>query len=205
MKKFVMRALSLLLVIILVVFTTSCGSSTSETSPNIAENANYTLYECNAKVLSFNTSIEITKNGNFFSEINGEYLKVVTDPLKMCDANGNQIAYAGDTYHFIEQDSHGIYVNGGFTCDMVGQVEFLGEEYLLYDTDKKYIGRVEIPDFNVHGMLYDADENIVAEYHSGILNYDYEVKIYEDCPLDDISVLMIFASYHSDYVYDSAA
>jgi hypothetical protein len=84
-------------------------------------------------------------------------------------------------------------------------IDYYAERHYWNDGNAWYFDLKEIPDFSVHGMLYDADENIVAEYHSGILNYDYEVKIYEDCPLDDISVLMIFASYHSDYIYDSAA
>lgn len=82
------------------------------------------------------------KNNEDFAFVKGNLFKFVTDPLTLYDENDNEVAYAGDDYHFISQDSHSITVNGILTAEMVGFVDFFGESYLMifssYYSDQKY-------------------------------------------------------------------
>lgn len=168
-----------------------------------SDSRDYTVYDCNGRVIALQTKIEIDKEGEYFGKIQGNIFTVVTDPLTMYDINENKIAHAGDTYHFINQDSHGIYVGRELMYEMVGKFEWLGQEYEIYDYDQNYVGKLKFSPGNFNGMLTDAKGNIVAEYDSFFGFYDYELKIYDDCELDEISVLMMFASYYSDYHYDN--
>ncbi|MGN1298380.1 MAG: hypothetical protein ACI4UE_00115 [Candidatus Scatovivens sp.] len=163
------------------------------------------MYECNGRVLSLRTKIEIEKSGEYFGTIKGNIFKIVTDPLTMYDASDNKIAYAGDTYNFINQDSHGIYVNKKLTYDMVGKFELFGEEYEIYDFDENLVARLKFSPGNFNGTMTDVDGNTIAEYSSFIGFHDFDVKIYDNCEIDEISVLMIFGSYYSDYHSDSSS
>jgi hypothetical protein len=52
--------------------------------------------------------------------------------------------------------------------------------------------------FDTRGIMYNMDGKVIARYDSALSRYDYIVSIYDDCQIDDESVLMIFASYVSD-------
>lgn len=164
---------------------------------------NYTLYDCDVKVLNLNTKINITRDSEKFASVSGNILKLIEDPLTMYNTEGKKIGYAGDTYHFISQDSHGIYVDNEFKYDMVGNVDYVGESYDIYDKDRNLIAKMEINGVSTKGCLCDLNNNLLAEYTSGYFYYDFDVKIYDNCELDHKSVLMIFCSYYSDYSADS--
>ena len=200
MNKIVTRLFVILMVIIVL---SSCIATTTSNHGN-PSSRDYTVYECDGKFWSIeNTKIKVFKENEYFGTIKGSLFTFVTDPLTFYNANDKKIAYAGDTYHFINQDSHGIYVNGNFTCDLVGDFEMFGQEYQLYDFDENLIGNASFSMANFNGKITDSRGNIVAEYTSSYLFRDFTVKIYDNCEIDEITVLMIFASYYSDYHYDS--
>lgn len=149
------------------------------------------------------TTIEIEKSGESYAKVQGNIWKFVEDPLTMYDTNGNKLAYAGDEYHLIAQDSHSIFVNNSLAAEMVGRVNLFGETYDIYNASQEKIARVTINMINTKGKMYDADGNLVADYRSFPLCKDFDVRIAEDCELDENVVLMIFSSYYSDYKADS--
>lgn len=198
MKKIVTRLIAIVLILCCLY---SCSAKTKHGDPSSRD---YTIYECDGKVWSWeSTKIEIVKEDQYFGTIKGNFFNFVTDPLTFYDENDKKIAYAGDTYHFINQNSHGIYVNGKFTCDLVGDFEVFGEEYQIYDFAENLVGKASFSMANLSGKIIDARGNIVAEYTSPYLFRNFTVKIYDTCEIDEHTVLMIFASYYSDYHYDS--
>lgn len=169
--------------------------------PNIGT---YTAYKFDVKhFLRVSTTIEIEKSGEDYAKVQGNIWKFVVDPLTMYDTNGNRLAYAGDEYHLIAQDSHSIFVNDQLVAEMVGRVNLFGETYDIYNSNEQKIARVKVNMFNTKGKLYDADGTIVADYRSLPFCQDFDVRIGEDCELDENVVLMIFSSYYSDQKADS--
>ncbi len=164
---------------------------------------NITEYKCDVKNFRLSTTIEVERDGTEIGEVKGNIFALVTDPLTMYSSSGDKIAYAGDAYHFIAQDSHGIYVNDSFTVDMVGQVELLGEEYKIYDTEENLVAKVKFNDFNTSGEMRDKDGTLIATYSSNFFFNDFTVKVSDNCTLDHITVLMIMCSYYSDQAYDN--
>lgn len=162
-----------------------------------------TEYKCDVKNLRLSTTIEIDKEDEDFVKVSGNIFRFVTDPLTMYDYEENKLAYAGDTYHFIAQDSHSIYVNDEVSVEMVGLVKFFGEAYEIYNTDGDCIATVTFDTFNTNGEMYDMEGNIIADYNSNIFFNDFDVRITEKCNLDEKTVLMIFCSYYSDQSADS--
>lgn len=196
MKKIIF---SVIIIIIMIIYSITLFSVESANRVN----TNYVEYNCDVKILNLNTKINISKNDKNFASVSGNIFKLIEDPLTMYDAAGNKIAYAGDTYHFISQDSHGIYVDNQFKCDMVGKVDFIGESYEIYDNDEKLIAKMELNGANTKGILYDLNNNLLAEFNSGYFYYDFDIKIYDNCTLDHKTVLMLFCSYYSDYSADN--
>lgn len=47
--------------------------------------------------------------------------------------------------------------------------------------------------------------NIIADYNSKIYRKDFDVRIKENCDIDEKAVLMIFCSYYSDQNADAQA
>lgn len=168
--------------------------------PNIGE---YTEYKFDVKNLHLSTTIEIEKSGEDFAKVKGNVWKFVTDPLTMYDANDNKVAYAGDEYHLMAQDSHTIFVNNNLAAEMVGRINLFGETYDVYNANKEKIARVKINMFNTKGKMYDADGNIIADYRSFPFFNDFNVRVSDDCEIDENVVVMIFSSYYSDHKFDS--
>ncbi len=162
-----------------------------------------TKYKFDVKNFHLSTTIEIDKDGKDFAKISGNIFKFVTDPLTMYDSNGNKIAYAGDEYHFIAQDSHSIYLNNELTVEMVGCVDFFGETYDIYNGNHEKIARVSFNKLNTKGKMYDTDDNLIADYNSILFLNDFDVRICDGCEIDENVILMIFGSYYSDYKSDS--
>ena len=56
---------------------------------------------------------------------------------------------------------------------------------------------------NLFDTKYIMDGKEIARYDSSLFGYDYVITIFDECDMDDESVLMIFASYVSDKRADS--
>lgn len=164
-----------------------------------------TEYKCDVKNLHLATTIDIYKEEKAFAKVKGNIFKFVTDPLTMYDLGENKLAYAGDEYHFIAQDSHSIFVNGELAAEMVGRVKLFGESYDVYNKDGEKMANVTFDAFNTNGEMYDVDGNLIADFNSKPFFKDFEVRTLEDCPMDENTVLMIFCSYYSDQSADSAS
>lgn len=163
-----------------------------------------TTYECDVK-FDFYTTINIQKQGEDFAKIKGEKVvfKEYHDPLTMYSMDGEKIGYAGDSYHLISQDSHSIILNGEVSAEMVGLVRLFGEAYDIYDASGNKIAHADFNPFNTEGELKDTEGNIIADYSSIFFFRDYTVRIKDNCPLDENTVMLIFASYYSDQHADN--
>lgn len=173
-------------------------------SGNSAAKGPHTEYQCDVKSISLSTKIDIAKEGEDFAKVRGNLFRFVTDPLTMYDLEDNKIAYAGDAYHFIAQDSHSINVGDTVTAEMVGLVDFFGESYDIYNADEEQVAKISFNMFNTKGEMYDMEGNIIADFYSKLFFNDFTVRIYEECELDENTVLMIFSSYYSDQKADSS-
>lgn len=162
-----------------------------------------TNYVCDVKNFQLATTIEISKEGDKFAKVKGDIFKFVTDPLTMYDMNDSKIAYAGDSYHLIAQDSHSIYVDDEVTIEMVGLVDLFGETYDIYNKEGEKIAKAKFNAVNTYGEIYDMDDNLIADYTSNIIFKDFDVRIVNSSILDERSVLMIFCSYYSDQAADN--
>lgn len=166
---------------------------------------NCTNYKCDVKNFKLSTTINISKENENFVKVKGNVLKFITDPLTMYDLSDKKIAYAGDAYHFIAQDSHSIYVDDESLIEMVGRFKFFGEKYDIYDVNQNKIAKVTFNFFNTNGEMYDMKGNLIADYNSNFFFNDFDVRISEKCSIDEKSVLMIFCSYYSDHAADTRA
>ena len=175
------------------------------TSGNSEAKGPHTEYQCDVKSISLSTKIDIDKEGENFVKVRGNLFRFITDPLTMYDLEDNKIAYAGDAYHFIAQDSHSINVGDTVTAEMVGLVDFFGESYDIYNVDEEQVAEVSFNMFNTKGEMYDMDGNIIADFYSKLFFNDFTVRIYDGCELDENTVLMIFCSYYSDQKADSSS
>ena len=50
--------------------------------------------------------------------------------------------------------------------------------------------------------IVDTDGNLIASYSKSLIR-DFEVRIYDNCPVSDEAVLLIVASFVSDDIVDS--
>lgn len=161
-------------------------------------------YKCDVKSLSLSTQIDIEKDGEDFAYVKGNLLRFVTDPLTMYDTSDNEVAHAGDDYHLIAQDSHAITVDGVVVAEMVGLVDFFGESYDIYGVDGEQVADVSFNLLNTTGKMYDMEGTLIADLNSKLFFNDFNVRIYEECQLDEKTVLMIFCSYYSDQKFDNS-
>ncbi len=161
-------------------------------------------YKCDVKNFRLSTDIVIKQNEKKVGQVTGNIFRVVEDPLTLKDVKGNKIGYAGDDYHLIAQDSHVIIISGMVTAELVGKWDLFGETYDIYDSGGQKIAKATFNWTNTYGKIVDTDGNLLAEYESFILFKDFDVRIAEDCPIDDGTVIMIFSSYYSDQSYDNS-
>lgn len=162
-----------------------------------------TEYECDVKNLRLSTDIVISTGGQKVSQVSGNIFRIVEEPLTMKDSEGNKLAYAGDDYHFIAQDSHVIISDGVVVAEMVGRFDMFGETYDIYNAAGEKIAKAKFNWADTYGTLYDMSGNLIADYGSFILFNDFDVRISENCEINHNTVLMIFCSYYSDQKYDS--
>ena len=193
------RIISLLITVVTIINLSACGSVQSATPTN-AETCR--IYQCDYKSLNMNTKITTTFDGKEISIV-GDIFKIVTDPLTVKDSEGNLLGYAGDAYGVISQDDHGIYIGKEFDINMCGNVMLIGNSYNLKDAEGNTVATASFNMTNTGGSIVDIDGNLIAEYSSSIIANDYTVTIYDNDICSDLSILMIMASYVSDYKADS--
>ena len=189
-RKFIVLAVAITIAVVTVVAFILSGNSEAK--------GPHTEYQCDVKSISLSTKIDIDKEGENFVKVRGNLFRFITDPLTMYDLEDNKIAYAGDAYHFIAQDSHTINVGDTVTVEMVGLVDF-------YNADEEQVAEVSFNMINTKGEMYDIEGNIIADFYSKLFFNDFTVRIYDGCELDENTVLMIFCSYYSDQKADSSS
>ena len=194
-RKFIVLAVAITIAVVTVVAFILSGNSEAK--------GPHTEYQCDVKSISLSTKIDIDKEGKSFAKVRGNLVRVATDPLTMYDLKDNKIAYAGDAYHFIAQDSHSINIGDTVTAEMVGLVDLFGESYDIYNAKGKQVAEVSFNMLNTKGEMYDMKGNLIADFYSKLFFNDFTVRIYDDCELDENTVLMIFCSYYSDQKADS--
>ncbi len=165
---------------------------------------NYVQYDCDVKNFRLSTDIHISSDDTKIGNVSGNIFRFVEDPLTLKDSDGNKMAYAGDDYHLIAQDSHAIIVGDTVTAEMVGLTRLFGNAYDIYNTDGEKVAYANFNSLNTAGELYDADGNLIATYGSFVFFNDFTIKISKECELDSTTVLMIFCSYYSDQSYDNS-
>lgn len=167
------------------------------------EGSNKRTYDCDYHTLSFKTKITTTINNEEVS-ITGDLFTFFTDPLQMTNSQGKVIATADDSYHLISQDDHNIVVNGKFEICVAGNVDLLGETYDLYNSNKQKVGYAKFGAMNCSGAIYDNNDKMIAKFSSPIIFNDYTVTIVDNNICSDTAILLIMASYVSDYQADNA-
>lgn len=184
--------------IIFIIFSFS-GCSHADQVPEERRNTART-YNCDYHTVSISTCISFEKDGSEY-EITGNLFKVVTDPLQL-SKDGTVIGKADDSYKLIGQDDHAIVINGKFEVDVYGNFELLGNSYELRDINGDKIGSASFGEMHLDGTVYDAAGEVIAEYSKLPLINDYDVTIYDNDVCSDEAILMIVASYVSDYHAD---
>lgn len=191
-----------LIIYLAILSLAACGSAKENKNININTETKR-VYVCDYKSLNVNTKITtVIDDKEIF--IVGNIIKFLTDPLTVKDADGNILGYAGDAYGVIEQDDHGIYVDDNFEINMCGNFEMWGNRYKLKDAEGNIVATAEFNMLNTKGQMIDTNNNLVATYSSSLLENDYTVTIYDNDVCSDMSILMIMASYVSDYKADSS-
>ena len=195
-RKFVVLAVAITIAVATVVAFILSG--------NLEAKGPHTEYRCNVKTISLSTKIDIEKEGENFVNVRGNLFTFMTDPLTMYDLEDNKIANAGDAYNFIAQDSHTISVEDTVTAEMVGLVDIFGEKYDIYNAEGEQIAEILFNMHNTKGEMCDMEGNVIADFYSKLYFNDFTVRIYDDCKLDEKTVLMIFCSYYSDQKADNS-
>ena len=191
------KTFKVLLIITLIVVITTLLFTPEPIEP-------HTAYKCDVKNLRLSTDIVISSDGERIGKVTGSIFRIVEEPLTMKDTSGNKIAYAGDDYHFIAQDSHVIISDGVVTAEMVGRFKLFGEKYDIYNSAGEKVATVKFNWTDTYGEMYDTKGNLVADYESFIFFNDFKLRISDDCPLDETTAIMIFCSYYSDQSYDGS-
>lgn len=193
-------AISLLAITAIILITLICISLT--TNYQVYDESSSRIYECDYKSLNLNTEITTILNGEEIT-IKGKIFTFATDPLTAFNNNEEQIGYAGDVYGFISQDDHGIYIDDKFIINMCGDISWMGESYQLKDENQNVIATCQFDIMSINGKITDTDGNIIATYHSPFGRNDYTVTISDNEVCSDLAILMIVASYVSDYQADN--
>lgn len=189
---------TIILLAFIAVIVASCNKTNIDNT--FVNNDSGRIYYCDYHTISFRTKITYTKDNDNY-EITGNFITFLTDPLKL-SKNGTVIGRADDSYNIITQDDHAIIINDKFEIDVAGNFEIFGNSYELYDADGNKVGSASFNTFCTDGSIKDIDGNIVAKYRKDIMLNDYNVTIYDNTLCSDEAILMIIASYVSDYHAD---
>lgn len=194
------KIIFLILMILIVIFVSSCGYSNNV---NASIKSSERIYECDYHTWALNTHISFKYNSEEY-DITGHFITFLTDPLTL-KKGGAKIGYADDSYHIIGQDDHCIFINDMFEVAVNGNFEWLGNSYDLYNQAGQKIGYAEFSEWCTSGAIYDALGNQVVYYSKSLMLNDYTVKIYDNDICSDLAMLMIVASYVSDYHADEGS
>lgn len=164
----------------------------------------YTGYYCSVKPLSLGTHIIVAKNDNIVCKIDGGDIAYRENPLIMTDILDNVIAYSDDTYMGNLQRDHYININDEIQFNLIGGKTIKGYEYILKDNFNNDIAYAAFNFGNTYGSIIDNTGTIIAEYYSDALQLDYIIYIYENCEIDNNTILLLCASYYSDQNFDDA-
>lgn len=156
------------------------------------------ILSCDGKVLSLNTKI-VVNDGEYVIE--GNILRLITDPLKMYDKDENEIGYTADEYDPISQDDHLIKI-GNEEAIMRGEISIIGEKYTILKNGKE-VAYVEYMPWDIKGSIKDTEGNEISQYASVFGMQDFQVSYNTNEVLSEEEVLMIHASYYSDKNFDS--
>lgn len=161
-------------------------------------------YFCDVKFMSLRLKIDVQDmEENHLYDIEGELESDLDDDLVMKNASQEIVCTVDDQYNLITQNNHLIYKNGELQYSCNGKVKLLADSYDIYNAENTKIAQVKFNILDTKGVMTNMEGEKIAEYSSSAFNKDYVVSIYEECPLDQESVLMIFASYVSDSKADS--
>ena len=132
-------------------------------------------YDCDVHIISLNTNISVKKDGQDYSKIDGNIFRIVEDPLTMT-IDEQKVAYAGDAYHFINQDSHTIYLNNEFAVEMTGELSVFGNDYNTPDGTgvRDYIHVVDLAIGHVKA-LDKIKENVGCKIYNLGTGHGYSV------------------------------
>ena len=186
-------------ILALVIFALMASSHASVTGNNAR------TYDCDYKTMNlFNTEIETVLDGETIT-IKGNVLRLLTDPLTVKDSKGNVIGNAGDAYGIFKQDDHGIYVGDTFDVNMCGKFNLFGNSYDIKNANGEIIATAKFNAWDTCGTITDTNGTIIAVYNRNFFVNDYKVTICDNDVCEDMSMLMIMASYVSDMKADSSS
>ena len=190
---------------ILVTIAIIVGVFVAMVMPIPAPNNAASQYFCDAKPFAFTLNVDVENmSGEKLYNINGEFFAKYEDNLAMIDNNKNIVREMADDYNFITQNDHTILDGNGVLYVMEGNYKLFGDSYKVYDNEKNQVATINFDMFMTSGVMKDMDGNTIAQYDSTIFRSDYVVSVFDGCDIDDDSVLMMFASAHSDARSDSS-
>lgn len=183
-----------------------CGTSpvdnkSSVNNTEVSQQVDYRTYTCDYKTFSMKTKIVTELRGKVVV-IEGNIFNILTDPLVMRDLEGNVLGEASDKYNIISNDDHSIIVDDKVELVMSGDVNIVGKSYRLYDKEGVHVGDFKRSLMGFSAEIVDTDGNLIASYSKSLIR-DFEVRIYDNCPVSDEAVLLIVASFVSDDIVDS--
>lgn len=157
-------------------------------------------YFCDYKHMTLDMEVDVKNmDGNKLFNINGEVFAGFEDDLAMTNSDKQVVRHTNDIYNFITQNEHVIYSDNDellYKCD--GKIKIFADSYDVFNADGDKIAYVSFNMFDTCGIMKNMDGEIIARYDSALSRKDYFVSIYDECEIDDESILMIFASYVSD-------
>lgn len=167
----------------------------------VTKEGSFNTYKCDYKSMKMNTKIITNLDGKEIS-IEGELFSYITDPLTVRDSDGNVLGYAGDSYGYVTQDDHGIYIGTEFDVNMCGKFSIFRNVYHIKNEKEEVVAIAKFNAVDTYGVVYDMENKAIATYSSLPFANDYKVSIYDNDICSDMSILMIMASYKSDVVAD---
>lgn len=163
-------------------------------------------YFCDSRAFSIPLDVDVKNmSDETLYNIKGEWFYTFEDNLTMNDSEGNTVREMKDNYNFITQNDHAIVNNDGALYVMEGKFKFFGDSYKIYNSDKEQVATLECNWLMTSCELRDMQGNLMAEYSTHILRKDYIISIYDECTIDEESVLLLFASAESDSRADAAS
>lgn len=187
-------------ILVISILFTGCTNYASTVKDDVKDSKR--TYNCDYHTLSLNTCISFKMDGETY-KITGNIFRIMTDPLQLKDSKGNVVGYASDDYHVVSQDDHAIIIDDKFEVAIEGNFEIFGNSYDIYGDDEVKLGKAEFNELCTSGAVLDNEGHAVAIYSKSLILNDYTVDIYDNDICSDKAILMIIASYVSDYHADN--